>query len=285
MKTISDVNIVNMTRADLDEAVKWAATEGWNPGLHDAETFFDLDPAGFFVAKIDNERVGFISGVAYDDNYGFAGFFIVRPDLRKHNIGHLLAERAAKHLGKRNIGTDGVVAEQENYKKMGFKLAYKNFRFKGKTSSTTSSTSPYSAKIISSSELNEICEFDKKFFPVDRKKFLQKWLTQQQSIAMSVRKDGKLAGYGVIRPAQDGARIGPLFCNDIEVATNLIRALSAEIGTQQIYIDIPEKNPAAVKIMMMLKFEKVFETARMYSKNEPIVNINGIFGVTSFELG
>ena len=27
----------NMTRAEVDELVGWAAAEGWNPGLHDAE--------------------------------------------------------------------------------------------------------------------------------------------------------------------------------------------------------------------------------------------------------
>jgi hypothetical protein len=35
--TAGDKNIVvrNMTRAELDIAVEWAATEGWNPGQRD----------------------------------------------------------------------------------------------------------------------------------------------------------------------------------------------------------------------------------------------------------
>ena len=33
--------IRTMARADLDLAVEWAAQEGWNPGLRDADAFFD----------------------------------------------------------------------------------------------------------------------------------------------------------------------------------------------------------------------------------------------------
>ncbi len=32
--------IRNMTRPELDELVDWAAHEGWNPGIHDAELFW-----------------------------------------------------------------------------------------------------------------------------------------------------------------------------------------------------------------------------------------------------
>ncbi|HLA33082.1 MAG TPA: GNAT family N-acetyltransferase, partial [Pseudomonas sp.] len=29
-----------MTRAEVDLAIDWAAAEGWNPGLHDADCFY-----------------------------------------------------------------------------------------------------------------------------------------------------------------------------------------------------------------------------------------------------
>ncbi|MEQ8175876.1 MAG: hypothetical protein ABRQ26_12490 [Syntrophomonadaceae bacterium] len=36
----SDYVIRSMNRSDLDIAVDWAAAEGWNPGLNDAECFY-----------------------------------------------------------------------------------------------------------------------------------------------------------------------------------------------------------------------------------------------------
>jgi len=37
-----------------------------------------------------------------------------------------------KYLEGRNIGLDGVVSQQDNYKKSGFKLAYRNIRHEGR---------------------------------------------------------------------------------------------------------------------------------------------------------
>jgi hypothetical protein len=42
-----------MHRDELDLAVEWAALEGWNPGLHDADAFYAADPDGFFVGLLD----------------------------------------------------------------------------------------------------------------------------------------------------------------------------------------------------------------------------------------
>ena len=36
---------------------------------------------------------------------------------------------AMDSLAGRNVGLDGVVAQQDNYRKSGFRLAYRNVRF------------------------------------------------------------------------------------------------------------------------------------------------------------
>jgi hypothetical protein len=70
------------TRAELNTAVEWAAAEGWNPGLGDADVFRETDPNGFVCAERDGEVIGTGSIVSYSGAFGFMGFFIVRPDLR-----------------------------------------------------------------------------------------------------------------------------------------------------------------------------------------------------------
>ena len=70
----------NMTRAEVDELVGWAAAEGWNPGLHDAEVFWATDPAAFIAAEFDGEFIGGGAITSYNGEFGFMGFFIVRPD-------------------------------------------------------------------------------------------------------------------------------------------------------------------------------------------------------------
>ena len=52
-----DYHIRAMTRDEVDVAVDWAAAEGWNPGLHDADCFYRADPQGFLVGLLDGEPI------------------------------------------------------------------------------------------------------------------------------------------------------------------------------------------------------------------------------------
>jgi hypothetical protein len=48
---------------------------------------------------------------------------------------------------------------------------------------------------------------------------------------------------------------------------------------------IPDINKEAVALTQEFNMDKVFETARMYSKSFPEIELGKIFGITSFELG
>ena len=71
-----------MTRQEMDIAIDWAAAEGWNPGLYDADCFRAADPDGFLVGLLGDEPVATISVVKYGDSFGFLGFYIVKPAYR-----------------------------------------------------------------------------------------------------------------------------------------------------------------------------------------------------------
>jgi hypothetical protein len=43
-----DLTICVMDRMALDQAMEWAAAEGWNPGLNDADCFHTADPTGLW---------------------------------------------------------------------------------------------------------------------------------------------------------------------------------------------------------------------------------------------
>ena len=56
--TPDDTHIRRMMRDELDTLVEWAAREGWNPGLDDAEVFWNTDPNGFVAVEISGELIG-----------------------------------------------------------------------------------------------------------------------------------------------------------------------------------------------------------------------------------
>src|SRR5215217_6849133 len=76
-----------MTRHEVDVAVEWAAREGWNPGLADADCFYAADPDGFLITYLDQEPVACISVVRYHSSFGFLGFYIVKPEMRGRDYG------------------------------------------------------------------------------------------------------------------------------------------------------------------------------------------------------
>ncbi len=272
-----------MSRTDLDRAVEWAAREGWNPGLHDAECFYPVDPAGFFMAFDNDEPVGSISAVAYDHQFGFIGFFIVTPDHRGHTVGIELGRRALEHLNQHNVGLDGVEKKIRNYESIGFKLAYNNVRYEGRQSDALE---PTSAVPLDTLPPRLIQEYDARFFPAPRPAFLAAWISRPGTRGFAMLDGLRLTGYGVIRPCRKGFKLGPLFADNPSTADILLRSLTRTIPTGALfYLDVPAPNSAAVNLAKQYQMQPVFRTARMYSRAAPALPLDGIFGVTSFELG
>lgn len=180
---------------------------------------------------------------------------------------------------------DGVVAQQGNYQKSGFALAYRNIRYQG----IGGGVYPSAARIIDLARVPfaEIEAYDQAFFPGQRRQFLQCWLRQEQGAALGVRgDDGGLAGYGVVRLCRSGYKIGPLFADDPVAAEQLFLALKAQTPPgAALFLDTPEVNPAAISLATRYKMTPAFETARMYKGTAPELPLKRIFGVTTFELG
>lgn len=275
--------IRQMQRSDLETAISWAAKEGWNPGLYDAASFFATDPNGFFIGELDGEPISCISAVAYGENFGFIGFYIVRPEFQGQGFGWKTWQHGMGYLENRNIGLDGVVAQQNNYRKSGFSLAHRNIRYQGSFPQLQGEAN----RLLSTSDVpfNELVDFDSRFFPVSRPSFLQVWIAQPGSISLAKREGETLLGYGVIRPCQSGWKIGPLFAQDKTTADELFRGLVAYTNGDTCFLDIPEPNSAALNLVKTYQMSSVFETARMYTKESPACLLKGIFGITTFELG
>jgi len=272
-------------REELDISVEWAAKEGWNPGLHDADAFYKTDPKGFLLGFLNGEPIASISAVSYDDKFGFLGFYIVKSEYRDKGYGIQIWNEALKHLPTQNVGLDGVIAQQENYKKSGFKLAYGNIRYEGTGLEQVGNNSA-EAVLLKDVPFEQLKSYDDQIFPTSRPVFLQSWIQQPESLAIGFIKDEKLLGYGMVRKCRTGFKIGPLFADTKEIANILFQRMRRFVGkNSSIFLDVPGVNKDAVALAETYQMKPIFETARMYNKETPNVPINKIFGVTTFELG
>lgn len=280
----SKYTVRNMTRDDINIAIDWAAIEGWNPGLYDADSFYAADPDGFFIGELNDEPIATISAVKYSEAFGFIGFYIVKPEYRGKGYGLEIWNAGMKYLKGQNVGLDGVISQQKNYKKYGFKLAYRNIRYEG----FSVCQHPRDSHIVTLSSLpfEAIDSYDRQFFPDHRSRFIKSWIRQPESNALGILKNDELSGYGIIRKCRRGHKIGPLFANDSEMAESLLLALTVNINpTEPICLDTPEVNREAVVLAEAYNMKPVFETARMYTAVNPDIPLSNLFGVTSFELG
>lgn len=270
--------------------IPWMREAGWNPGLHDAETFITADPEGFLVGELDGRPIASVSGVRYDDSFGFLGCYIVQEPFRGLGYGMAIHEAARRHLEGCTQGGDGVLENVEKYKQIGRVYAYRNARYEGtKQKADWSPSKPLrDARAI---PLEQIEALDRVCFPAPRSAFLKAWIHQPDAFALAATADGSAAadavrGYGVIRKCYQGWKIGPLFAQDADTAEDLFRGLVERIPTDDSFVlDIGEPNEAARDLVNRHGMREVFATARMYTGPFPQVCLDWIYGVTTFELG
>lgn len=272
------------SRAELDIMIEWAAEEGWNPGLGDVGPFWAADPDGYWIADGEDGPVGAISLVRYNESYAFLGFYITRPEHRGKGIGRQLWQQAMAVAGNRIVGLDGVVAQQENYRRSGFTYAHANIRYGG----TIDVVEPPGADLLDVAPIHMplLTEYDRRFVPAHREAFLREWLKSSDGRrSILLLRDGAVAAYGTIRACRNGFKIGPLF-SDTETGADLVfRKLAAGVNGNEIYIDIPEPNASAKALCDRYNLRPVFETARMYRGPDPGLPLARIYGITTFELG
>lgn len=282
--SIEGYTIRNAQRHEVDLIISWADQEGWNPGLNDAEAFYGTDPNGFFLGVMDGLPVASISAVAYNDSFGFLGFYIVKPSLRGKGLGTEVWNAGMKYLGDRNIGLDSVLSQQKLYEHLGFQPYYRSVRHQGVGTGKKSNMA--GIKSLSDVPIKDLLAYDDRFFPVPRHAFTSLWIGQQGAVALAAMDGSRLDGYGLLRICHTGYKIGPLFADDEDVAESLFGALCGQAPPgAPVFLDTPAVSPAALDLARRHHMNPVFETIRMYTRGDPHLPMDQIYGVTSFELG
>lgn len=263
-----------MTRPELDLVMDWAAAARWNPGLHDAECLWRYDPHGLFIGELDGEPVACLAAIACGATLGFIGYYLVKPQFRGRGFGLTIWQAGLAYLEGRNIGLDAVPAQEANYEKWGFRAAYRHLYFLGRGGGKA----PAGLAPLSDVAWAAVLAYDRRFFPAARADFLQCWLHQPGSTALGAMKDGRLVGYGVIRPCRRGFKIGPLFADAAPIAADLLQGLLAQAPHAPVILHLPAANPGAQALVERYGMKPVLATARMYTRGEPAVPLSRVYG-------
>jgi GNAT superfamily N-acetyltransferase len=284
---LDNIVIQKINKSDLGTLMSWASNEGWNPGKHDLDVFWNTDPDGFYGCFMHGELIAGGAIISYEGAFGFMGLFIVHNQYRSFGIGNKLWYARKNLLINRlkenaSIGMDGVLAMQPFYQKGGFQIAFRDERYEfiGNNYSCSDNVS-----IIITEDFTDIMDYDKLCFGFQRIPFLKQWLTMPESKAIKYTNNNKIEGYAVIRKAENGYKIGPLFAQNDTVAEELLKSCLSYASEESVFLDIPTINEHAINLVKKYDGKYVFECARMYHGQAPNTPINQIYGITSFELG
>jgi hypothetical protein len=269
---------------DVQRMARWAGDEGWNPGNTDAYAFHTTDPGAFLIGRLDGEPVTCISVVKYGQGFGFLGFYIARPVVRGKGYGVQNWRAGMARLEGRNVGLDGVVAQQANYRKSGFRNAWNNIRYEGPA---FDAKAPAGVSLVDARSVpfGRLTAYDRRFFPEARDSFLAAWISLPERASLVALSDGKIVGFAVMRNCQAASRVGPLFAQSADTAAALVSALAQKMGAKAVAIDMPDINKPAVTFADHAGLKPSFETARMYTAANPDLDYAGLYGIGSLELG
>jgi len=284
---LEKITIQKINKSDVEILMSWASKEGWNPGKHDLDVFWHTDPDGFYGSFLQRELIAGGAIISYDGAFGFMGLFIVQSQYRNVGIGNKLWHARKNLLINRlkenaAIGMDGVLAMQPFYQKGGFDIAFRDerYEFSGNNYSCSDNISS-----IVTEDFSDIMDYDKLCFGFQRTSFLKQWLTMPESIAIKYKKNNEIEGYAVIRKAEKGYKIGPLFAHNDTVAEELLKSCLSYASEDSVFLDIPTINEQAINLVKKYDGKYIFECARMYHGQAPNTSISHIYGITSFELG
>ena len=280
--------------ADADQMLflqEWALREGWGAGRGDVEAFHASDPEGFLIAWDGDRPVGSISAVRYDDSYSFVGYYIVDPALRRRSIGHALFDAALERIGPAASGLDGVEEQVSTYASLGYAPAHLTTRYVGSAAILSAALAARAMLVgyVAPGDVDGIVDYDALHVPARRESFVRAWLAPGSPRTSYVIGRGQdIHGYATVRPMiGGGSRIGPLFADDERIALGLLAAcaVTAMSWGEEIAIDIPAPNAAALALAESLGMAPRFACTRMYRGDARPLPLDRIWGSTSFELG
>ena len=252
-----------MATNDIDFALELTSGEGWSDIRSDFISLISYPKTASFVMIDDNERIGMISAVKYNQ-IGFIGSFIVKREYRKKGYGTKLFDYAIDHLrngGVELILLDAVVEAKRFYEEKGFKPIFHSHRFRG---TIKGEASDY-CRSMKEKDLQKILEIDKVCFGDDRSHFLIELFRDHPQLAYVLENsENEIIGFVFASKRREYSRVGPLCIIDQEnLARDLLLAVPLHNDVIETRIGVPGYNKHALSLFHELRIPEEEGSIRM----------------------
>jgi hypothetical protein len=158
--------------------------------------------------------------------------------------------------GAPSIRLDATSLGQPLYEKLGFVVEYEVARYAGVLAPQHEIPGESEQSSLSASkyaDLEHVLALDFAVTGTDRRRFLERLLSEPTTEARVVEQSGQIEGYLVTRPGRTSIQLGPFLASPIAAKALTADATSRHAG-RRAFLDIPLYNRANVKLAQRLGF-------------------------------
>ncbi len=264
------MNIDTFHHGDVDDFLALADEENWICGRWEFDFLLRHFQRGCLAARLDDGPIAFITAVKYGSS-GWIGNLVVRADQRGKGIGSTLMERSLQTLLDDGVRTVWLTASEKGrpiYELLGFRAIDRVGRWFGTGSS------------VGCDEVSDLSLAD--ILAADR----AGWGDTRESIIAEVMELGMVithdAGFLVCQPNAAGMMLGPWSVTCRENASLLLDAARRRAGADiPLFLDVPESNDDATRLLRSREFTKRGGSLLMYLGEKPAYDPRRIYALAS----
>lgn len=263
------MEIVPFNSAHFDSFLRSAKGEGWITGEWELAFLIKNYPDGCLVVFDAGQPTAFITAIRYADS-AWIGNLLVLPEYRCRGIGRSLLEKVLASLdcsGCETVWLTASAAGAHLYRTLGFVQIDGVQRWKGSGSAAIGGAKP--ASTAAAATIDHLGWGD------NRRAIFE---AQPENCRCFSAQDGFL----VQSSSADGRQLGPWGALTDETAAHLLEAaIGGDVTGGEIFLDVPEKNQAAAKLLSARGFSVSGSTLLMYRGRVPEYRPKYIYSLAS----
>lgn len=254
-----------MLTTDIAVGLELCRASGWNQLSRDWEFFLELSPADCRVAVKNNQVVGTVTTVSYQDRFSWIGMVLVDPAERRQGIGTRLLREAIDLLSRQKlIGLDATPAGREVYLKLGFADQSRLRRMEAVVSAGIARIECGSARRMTETDLPEVFKLDREIFGADRSLILRWLFDGAPEYAWVLPGEEAVRAFMFGRHGFNFEHIGPVIAHDVESARQLVAACLGEQSGKKFILDAACHDAEWLRGLQSIGFHEQRPFIRMY---------------------
>jgi len=208
---------------DLDDALRLTQAERWSHRLEDWQFHYRLG-RGWVACDHDGKVLGTASWWAYGEQFGTVGLVLVDQAHQGQGIGRQLMNVVMSDAGPRVLQLVATKAGLTLYQRCGFREHHGIRQHQGAATQIPAFVPLRDTVLrsVSLADLEAVCDLDAAAFGANRRHLVEAVFTAGGGVGVLAERNGRLAGFALVRQSGRGTTIGPVVAEDEALAIALI---------------------------------------------------------------